>query len=75
MDEGFLEEEAPPAEPRGEASWRVQIEYAGGTTQEIVSYQYCLEDQPEELYLALLEYFEPEEDEFDEEYIEDVPPV
>lgn len=30
-----------------------------------------LMDCPEELYLALLEYFEPEADEFSEEYTED----
>lgn len=71
--EGFLEEEAPPVEPKGEASWLVQIEYADGTDQEIVSYQSYLSDRPEELYLALLEYFEPEEDEFSEDFDEDAP--
>lgn len=69
----FLEIEAPPAEPKGAASWQVRIEYANRTTQEIVSYQSCLADRPEELYLALLEYFEPDEVEFNEEYPEDVP--
>ena len=73
VDEVFLEVEAPPAEPKGEASWQVRIEYANGTTQEIVSYQSCLADRPEELYLALLEYFEPEEDEFSEDFDEDAP--
>lgn len=72
-DKDFLEVEAPPEEPKGEASWQVLIEYADGTTQEIVSYQSYLSDRPEELYLALLEYFEPEEDDFDEEYPEDNP--
>jgi len=66
VDEGLLEAEATPAEPRGEASWQVTIEYADQTTQEILSYQSYLTDRPEELYLAMLEYFEPEEDEFDE---------
>ena len=73
FDEDFLKEETPPAEPKGEASWQVQIEYADGTTQEIVSYQSYLSDRPEELYLALLEYFEPEEDEFSEDLDEDSP--
>lgn len=73
LDEDFLKEETPPAEPKGEASWQVQIEYADGTTQEIVSYQSYLSDRPEELYLALLEYFEPEEDEFSEDLDEDSP--
>lgn len=72
-DKDFLEVEAPPEESKGEASWQVLIEYADGTTQEIVSYQSYLSDRPEELYLALLEYFEPEEDDFDEEYPEDNP--
>lgn len=75
LDEDFFEEEALPVEPRGEPSWQVQIEYTDGTTQEIVSYQYPLEGRPEELYLELLEYFDPEEDEFDEECIEGIPPV
>ena len=73
FDEDFLEVEAPPEEPKGETSWQVRIEYADGTTQEIVSYQSCLTDRPEKLYLAFLEYFEPEENKFDEKYIEDAP--
>lgn len=67
VDEDFLDAEAPPAERKGEASWRVQIEYSDHTAQEIVSYQGYLSDRPEELYLALLEYFEPEADEFMDE--------
>lgn len=54
--------------PEGEICWRVQIEYANHTSQEILSYQDYLMDRPEELFLALLEYFEPETDDFDEEY-------
>ena len=73
FDEDFLKIGAPPEEPKGEASWQVLIEYTDGTTQEIVSYQSCLADRPEELYLALLEYFEPEEDEFSEDFDEDAP--
>lgn len=73
VDEDFLKVEAPPAEPKGEASWQVQIEYADGTTQKILSYQSYLSDRPEELYISLLEYFEPEEDEFSEDFDEDAP--
>jgi len=73
VDEGLLEAEVPSAEPRREASWQVWIEYADQTTQEIISYQSYLTDRPEELYLAMLEYFEPEEDEFDEGSAEDEP--
>ena len=68
-DEDFSDENMP----EGEVCWRVQIEYANHTTQEIVSYQDYLMDRPEELYLALLEYFEPETDDFDEEYAENAP--
>lgn len=60
-------------EPESEASWRVNIEYSNHTSQEIVSYQDYLADRPEELYLALLEYFMPETDDFDEDYEEDSP--
>ena len=60
-------------EPEREASWRVWIEYADNTTQEILSYQDCLMDRPGEFYLALLEYFEPEADEFSEDFPEDGP--
>lgn len=59
--------------PEETICWRVQIEYANHTTQEIVSYQDYLSDRPEELYLALLEYFELEADDFGEEYTEDTP--
>ena len=68
-DEDFSDEDMP----EGEVCWRVQIEYANHTTQEIVSYQDYLMDRPGELYLALLEYFEPETDDFDEEYAENAP--
>jgi len=50
-----------------EICWRVQIEYADHTAQEIVSYQDYLTDRPEELYLALLDYFEPETEDYDRE--------
>ena len=54
-------------------SWRARIEYTDHTTQEITSYESCLSDRPEELYLALLEYFEPSMDEFGEGFDEDAP--
>lgn len=73
FDEDFLEVEAPPVEPKRETSWQVRIEYADGTTQEILSYQSYLSDRPEELYLALLKYFEPEEDGFSENFDENAP--
>ncbi len=69
-DENFSDEADMP---EGEVCWRVQIEYANHTTQEIVSYQDYLMDRPEELYLALLEYFEPEMDDFDDECAENAP--
>lgn len=43
--------------------WRVQIEYTDGTFQNIASFQDYLDDRPEELYFALLEYFEPQKQE------------
>ena len=46
----------------------MQIEYSDLTTQDIISYQDYLTDRPEELYLALLEYFVPETDDFGTEY-------
>ena len=51
----------------------MSFEYADSTTQEILSYQDCLMDRPEELYLALLEYFELETDEFGEDFSKDEP--
>lgn len=67
------EEEAGEDEPEDEISWRVQIEYADETPQEITACGVYLTDRPEELYLAMLEYFEPETDDLDEEYTESIP--
>lgn len=50
-----------------EVCWRVQIEYTNQPPQEIVSYQNFLTDRPEELYFALLDYFEPDIDDFENE--------
>lgn len=73
VDDNSQFENAALAEPEREASWRIRIEYTDHTTQEIVSYQDNLGDRPEELYLTLLEYFEPEEDEFGEYFGVDAP--
>lgn len=51
--------------PEAEVYWRVQIEYADETSQEIVSYQDYLFDKPAELLFALSEYFEPDTEDFD----------
>ena len=40
------------------------MKYTNHTEQDICSYNDCLSDRPEELYLSLVEYFEPEEEEF-----------
>ena len=50
-------------EPEGELSWRVRVEYANHTAQDMSSYDDYLPERPEELYFCLLEYFEPEEEE------------
>ena len=50
-------------EPEGSPSWRVRVEYANHTTQDMGSYDDYLPERPEELYFCLLEYFEPEEEE------------
>ena len=67
------EDDEDTLESEGEVSWRVNVEYSNHTSQEIVSYQDYLADRPEELYLALLEYFVPERDDFDDDYEEDSP--
>ena len=53
----------PQQEPEGSPSWRVQVEYTNHTEQDICSYEDCLPDRPEEMYLSLLDYFEPEDEE------------
>ncbi len=47
------------AEPEGEMSWRIHVEYTNGTVQDMVCYDEELLDKPEELYYSLLEYSEP----------------
>ena len=70
LEEGIYEdeleegEEERPIEPEGRPSWRAQVEYSNHTVQDISSYEDYLPDRPEELYLSLLEYFAPEEEEF-----------
>ena len=58
--------------PEAEIFWRVQIEYADETEQEIVSYQDYLFDKPAELLFALSEYFQPDADDLDEEFDEEL---
>ena len=72
-DDDPLDEDTALVEPEREISWRVHIVYTDHSTQEIVSFQNCLDDRPGELYLALLDYFEPEADEFSEDFAEDIP--
>ena len=57
--------------PEAEIFWRVQIEYADETEQEIVSYQDYLFDKPAELLFALSEYIQPDADDLDEEFDEE----
>ena len=65
IDDLEEKEEALPAEPEGRPSWQVHIEYSNHTVQNISSYEDCLPDRPEELYLSFMEYFEPDEDSFE----------
>lgn len=65
IDDLEEKEEALPAEPEGRPSWQVHIEYSNHTVQDICSYEDCLPDRPEELYLSFMEYFEPDEDSFE----------
>ena len=70
-DEDLFEDddlEAEEPEPDTKIYWRVLLEYANKTSQEIVSYQDNLYDKPDELYFALREYFDPEPDESEEEF-------
>lgn len=72
-EEEAHDDEPAEDEPEDEISWRVQIEYADETMQEITACGVYLTDRPEDLYLEMLEYFEPETDDFDEEYTESIP--
>ena len=54
-------EEALSTEPEGRPSWQVRMEYSNHTVQDISCYNDYLPERPEELYLSLLEYFEPED--------------
>ena len=57
--------------PEAEIFWRVQIEYADETEQDIVSYQDYLFDKSAELLFALSEYFQTDADDLDEEFDEE----
>ena len=48
-----------------EDAWKVTIEYANDTEQEIHGGGYGLPEKAEELYFTLSEYFEPEEIEWE----------
>ena len=69
--ESFLAEISLPedTEPEGEPFWRVHVEYANHTAQDIPCYNETLPAPAEELYLALLEYFEVE-NEFEDDDME-----
>ena len=54
----------PIKEPERNPSWRVQVEYTNHTEQDICSYEDHMPDCPKEMYLSLLEYFEPEDEIF-----------
>lgn len=71
IDDEPLSDNVTLTAPERKASWRIRIEYTDHTIQEIISYQDYLDDRPEELYLALLEYFEPEMDDIDGDFDED----
>ena len=50
-EENSIEEwEFEDAEPEGELSWRVQVEYSNGMQQDMFCYESQLMDKPEELY-------------------------
>lgn len=53
-----------PTEPEGRPSWWVQVEYSNHTVQDISGYDDYLPEHPEKLFFSLLEYFEPEEEDF-----------
>lgn len=52
--------------PEAEIFWRVQIEYADETEQNVMSYQDYLFDKPAELLFVLSEYFQVDADDSDE---------
>ena len=72
-DDDWPEDDAPEqeeSEQEAEIYWCVKIEYADGAEQEIVSYQDNLFDKSDELFFALREYFQPETDDFPEDFEE-----
>ena len=50
-----------PTESEDRPSWRVQVKYSNHTAQDISNFSDCLSGCPEELYFALLKYFEIDE--------------
>lgn len=68
LDKEGAGEDAEDDAPEAEVRWRVQIEYADETVQDIVSYQDFLFDKPAELLFALLEHFGADADESDGDF-------
>ena len=64
MDDLEKREEVQPTEPEGRPFWQVRVEYSNHTVQDISCYDDYLPERPEELYFFLLEYFEPEDEDF-----------
>lgn len=50
-----------------EPYWHAYVEYADHTSQNIDCYENDLPERPEELYFSLMEYFEPEDEEFEDD--------
>ena len=71
LDEEDADEYPEDDTPEVEVRWRVQIEYADETGQEIISYQDHLFDKPIELLFALLEYFELKTDDLDDDLMKE----
>lgn len=49
-------------ELEGSPTWRAQVEYSNHTEQDTSGYTDYLPECPEDLYLSLMEYFEPEDE-------------
>lgn len=58
-----------PVEPTDEIpTWSVHAEYSNHTVQDTTCYDGNVSDRVDELYWKLLDYFEPAEDDFDEDF-------
>lgn len=64
----FVDSISLPVEPTDEIPiWGIHVEYSNHTVQDTACYDGDIFDKVEELYLGLLEYFEEDTDEFDED--------